>query len=387
MRNKIKRLFETPKKAALSIVCVLAILLFLGTGTVYAADAIAKSTAIGAENAQNFAFADAGIDPAAAKIVRTEFGFEHGQFVYEVEFVADGTEYEYWIKSSDGTVVKKEIEIVTQDGAHKVATAEITADEAKEIALADAGLTVSDVTFTEEKLDLDDSTSVYELKFYTGEKKYEYEINATTGAVFSKSTEAIVAQNPPAQQPVTSAANSEKPATATPATGTQSNSNASSGSSQIGVEAAKNKALADAGLSASAVTFTKARLDYDDRIAVYDVEFYTSTHEYEYEINASTGAVHDKSVEAFKSNVAKPGNNGSNSNTGNYISVDKAKEIAVGKAGLSVSGVTFQKAKLDYDDGRAVYEIEFFSGGVEYECEVDASSGTILDYSSEREHR
>lgn len=380
MRNKIKRLFETPKKAALSIVCVLAILLCLGTGTVYAADAIAKSTAIGAENAQNFAFADAGIDPAAAKIVRTEFGFEHGQFVYEVEFVADGTEYEYWIKSSDGTVVKKEIEIVTQDGAHKVATAEITADEAKEIALADAGLTVSDVTFTEEKLDLDDSTSVYELKFYTSEKKYEYEINATTGAVFSKSTEAIAAQNQPVQQPVTSAANSEKPAVTSAATGTQSN--ASSGASQIGVEAAKNKALADAGLSASAVTFTKARLDYDDRIAVYDVEFYTSTHEYEYEINASTGAVHDKSVEAFKGNVTKPGN----SNTGSYISVDKAKEIAVGKAGLSVSGVTFQKAKLDYDDGRAVYEIEFFSGGVEYECEVDASSGTILDYSSEREH-
>lgn len=380
MRNKIKRLFETPKKAALSIVCVLAILLCLGTGTVYAADAIAKSTAIGAENAQNFAFADAGIDPAAAKIVRTEFGFEHGQFVYEVEFVADGTEYEYWIKSSDGTVVKKEIEIVTQDGAHKVATAEITADEAKEIALADAGLTVSDVTFTEEKLDLDDSTSVYELKFYTNEKKYEYEINATTGAVFSKSTEAIVAQNQPAQQPVTPAVNSEQSVATTAATGTQSN--ASSGASQIGVEAAKNKALADAGLSASAVTFTKARLDYDDRIAVYDVEFYTSTHKYEYEINASTGAVHDKSVEAFKANVTKP----NNSNTGNYISVDKAKEIAVNKAGLSVSGVTFQKAKLDYDDGRAVYDIEFYSGGVEYECEVDASSGTILDYSSEREH-
>lgn len=381
MRNKIKRLFETPKKAALSIVCVLAVLLCLGTGTVYAADAVAKSTAIGAENAQNFAFADAGIDPTAAKIVRTEFGFEHGQFVYEVEFVAEGTEYEYWIKSSDGTIVKKEIEIVTQDGAHKIATAEITADEAKEIALSDAGLTVSEVTFTEEKLDLDNSTSVYEIKFHTNDKKYEYEINATTGAVFSKSTETVAAQNQPAQQTATPAVNSEKPVATTAAKGTQSNT--SSGASQIGVEAAKNKALADAGLSASSVTFTKAKLDYDDRIAVYDVEFYTSTHEYEYEINASTGAVHDKSVEAFKGNVTKPNNN----NTGDYISIDKAKEIAVGKAGLTVSGVTFQKAKLDYDDGRAVYDIEFYSGGVEYECEVDASSGTILDYSSEREHR
>ena len=377
MRNKIKRLFETPKKAALSIACILAVLLCLGTGTVYAADAVAKSTAIGAENAQNFAFADAGIDPAAAKIVRTEFGFEHGQFVYEVEFVADGTEYEYWIKSSDGTVVKKEIEIVTQDGAHKVATAEITADEAKEIALADAGLTVSEVTFTEEKLDLDDGTSVYELKFYTSEKKYEYEINATTGAVFSKSTEAIAAQNPQTQQQTNS------PTANTAATSPSAQSNNASSASQIGVEAAKNKALADAGLSASSVTFTKAKLDYDDRIAVYDIEFYTSTHEYEYEINASTGAVHDKSVEAFKGNVTKP----SNSNTGSYISIDKAKEIAVGKAGLTVSGVTFIKAKLDYDDGRAVYDIEFYNGGVEYECEVDASTGAILDYSSEREHR
>lgn len=377
MRNKIKRLFETPKKAALSIACILAVLLCLGTGTVYAADAVAKSTAIGAENAQNFAFADAGIDPAAAKIVRTEFGFEHGQFVYEVEFVADGTEYEYWIKSSDGTVVKKEIEIVTQDGAHKVATAEITADEAKEIALADAGLTVSEVTFTEEKLDLDDGTSVYELKFYTSEKKYEYEINANTGAVFSKSTEAIAAQNPQTQQ------QTNFPTATTAATSPSAQSNNASSPSQIGVEAAKNKALADAGLSASSVTFTKAKLDYDDRIAVYDIEFYTSTHEYEYEINASTGAIHDKSVEAFKGNVTKP----NNSNTGSYISVDKAKEIAVGKAGLTVSGVTFIKAKLDYDDGRAVYDIEFYNGGVEYECEVDASTGAILDYSSERESR
>lgn len=377
MRNKIKRLFETPKKAALSIVCILAVLLCLGTGTVYAADAVAKSTAIGAENAQNFAFADAGIDPAAAKIVRTEFGFEHGQFVYEVEFVADGTEYEYWIKSSDGTVVKKEIEIVTQDGAHKVATAEITADEAKEIALADAGLTVSEVTFTEEKLDLDDGTSVYELKFYTSEKKYEYEINANTGAVFSKSTEAIAAQNSQTQQQTNS------PTATTAAKSPSAQSNNASSPSQIGVEAAKNKALADAGLSASSVTFTKAKLDYDDRIAVYDIEFYTSTHEYEYEINASTGAVHDKSVEALKGNVTKL----NNSNTGSYISIDKAKEIAVGKAGLTVSGVTFIKAKLDYDDGRAVYDIEFYNGGVEYECEVDASTGAILDYSSEREYR
>ena len=79
----------------------------IGTGTAFAACAIAEGAAIGAENAQRFAFADAGVDPAAAQAVRTEFDYEQGQFVYEVEFVADGTEYEYWIRSTDGAVVKK----------------------------------------------------------------------------------------------------------------------------------------------------------------------------------------------------------------------------------------------------------------------------------------
>lgn len=54
-----------------------------------------------------------GVDPVSAQITKIEFDYEQGQFVYEIEFVAEGTEYEYWIKASDGSVVKKEIEIVT----------------------------------------------------------------------------------------------------------------------------------------------------------------------------------------------------------------------------------------------------------------------------------
>lgn len=105
---------------------------------------------------KNFAFADAGVDPVSAQITKIEFDYEQGQFVYEIEFVAEGTEYEYWIKASDGSVVKKEIEIVTLDGSNATVTAKITLDDAKQTALEDAGVAISDATFTKEKLDLDD---------------------------------------------------------------------------------------------------------------------------------------------------------------------------------------------------------------------------------------
>ena len=36
-------------------------------------------------------------------------------FVYEVEFIVDNTEYEYLINASDGTVVKKNLEVVSLD--------------------------------------------------------------------------------------------------------------------------------------------------------------------------------------------------------------------------------------------------------------------------------
>lgn len=62
------------------------------------------------------------------------------------------------------------------------------------------------------------------------------------------------------------------------------------------------------------------------------------------------------------------------------IGLDKAKEIALNHAGLKSSQVTMIKAKLEYDDGRRVYDIEFYKGNKEYDYEIDASSGTILSY-------
>lgn len=66
--------------------------------------------------------------------------------------------------------------------------------------------------------------------------------------------------------------------------------------------------------------------------------------------------------------------------SGNYIGSEKAQQIALENAGLSADSVTFIRTHLDYDDGRAEYEVEFYQGNVEYDYDIDAVSGTILSY-------
>lgn len=41
--------------------------------------------------------------------------------------------------------------------------------------------------------------------------------------------------------------------------------------------------------------------------------------------------------------------------------------------------------ELDDEDGMLVYEVEFKSGNMEYDYEIDAASGTILKHEAERE--
>lgn len=150
---------------------------------------------------------------------------------------------------------------------------------------------------------------------------------------------------------------------------------------QISLDEAKEIALSDAGLNSSDVTYTKDKLDYDDGISVYEIEFYTLSREYEYEIDSTTGAIHSKKAEALKN--AKSAGDSSSDNNGNYIGLDQAKSIALKHAGFTESDVTFSKAKFEKDDGYMVYEVEFYKGRKEYEYKIDASDGTILKYDAE----
>jgi len=65
------------------------------------------------------------------------------------------------------------------------------------------------------------------------------------------------------------------------------------------------------------------------------------------------------------------------------IGVEKAKEIALEKAGVKAEDTLFINAHLDRDDGRVEYDVEFQSGHTEYEVSVDAVTGAINEFSSE----
>lgn len=68
------------------------------------------------------------------------------------------------------------------------------------------------------------------------------------------------------------------------------------------------------------------------------------------------------------------------------ISADRAKEIALNHAGVLKEDATFLKAERDSENGKAVYEVEFYSKDKkEYDYEIDANTGDILSYDTDAE--
>lgn len=206
---------------------------------------------------------------------------------------------------------------------------------------------------------------------------------ATSAAVENSTAAATTPQTAPTQPAATQAA----PEATTAA---QAKSNNASG--DIGIEKANEIAISHAGLSSGSVSFVKAKIDHEDGVKVYDIEFYSGNVEYDYEINAATGTIvsFDQDIENYEipTQPAAPTQAATQPQTAaptqaasSVISVDKAKQIALSHAG--VSGASFKKVKLDKDDGVRVYEIEFKVGNVEYEYDIDASSGAIISSSSE----
>ena len=66
------------------------------------------------------------------------------------------------------------------------------------------------------------------------------------------------------------------------------------------------------------------------------------------------------------------------------MTLDQAKQAALDRAGVKAEEVQFTKAYQDWDDGRKVFEFEFWKGNTEYDMEVDAATGRVRDYDLDR---
>ena len=276
---------------------------------------------IGTAAAKNVALENAGPTASQVKFTDVELDDKNGTHYYQVEFTADGKEYEYDIDALTGAIIESKLPAGAQ-AQQNTASNNNT-----------AGNTTPD-TNTAGSSNTNNNTS-----------------NNTT-----PDTNTVGSSN--------------------------TNNNTSSGtgtaSAALTADQAKDKALAHAGLKANQVTFVKSKLDWDDGRQVYDVEFYTSDYkEYDYEIDASTGEVvsYDFDAEGY----APPATGNGQSGT---ITADQAKEKALSQVpGATVSDIW--EFETDYDDGRLQYEGKIYYNGMEYEFEIDGYSGAIRSWDAE----
>lgn len=62
------------------------------------------------------------------------------------------------------------------------------------------------------------------------------------------------------------------------------------------------------------------------------------------------------------------------------VTKDQALQIALTHAGYKQSEVQFPIVKKDYDDGMEVWEVEFHKGFIEYNYDIEVSTGQIVDF-------
>lgn len=308
---------------------------------------------IGEDAAKTAAFTHAGVSSNEVSFLKIEFDSDNGVIVYELEFYVNNVEYDYDINALTGEVVKYSRE---DHGVSSVGTSSgtyIGESAAKAAALAHAGVSESSTTYLNCWISYDDGRAeYYEVEFMVGQTRYEYEISLTTGAVIKSEQETF----------------SKAPSSSS------SSGTSSSSTSSITEAEAKAAAFAHAGVSESAASSVKVKLDYDDGWAVYDVEFRVDATEYEYEILASNGTILKSERDIDDDYIAAS----SAAGTSTYIGESAAKSAAFTHAGVAESAASAVKVKLDYDDGQAVYDVEFRVGATEYEYELLASDGTIL---------
>lgn len=249
---------------------------------------------ISMEAAQEVALKAANIAAEDATISATTLNEVAGTSCYKVEFTSGDYAYAYTVNAETGAVMemssqeKNEVDTQAQteatvpaaDSATTQSSAAATAqtvtgtvDEemAQKIALEHAGVKATDATITKSKLDYEGRRQVYEIEWYAGGKKYDYEIAVDTGEILSSAYD-------------------EK-------TSGWSVSN----SSNVTVSEADAKQTALGRVSgATQKDIYEWKFDYDDGRPEYEGKIIYGGTEYDFTIDASSGAVIEWEAESVR---------------------------------------------------------------------------------------
>ena len=173
------------------------------------------------------------------------------------------------------------------------------------------------------------------------------------------------------------------------------NTPAADQTAKISMEQAQTAALDAANIEAADADISSATLSEVAGVTCYKVEFTAGDYTYAYSINAESGEVLEAS---YRDKNAAPADStqtdtttasgvtttqaqtapNTNTSTG-AVDEAKAQEIALAHAGVNAADATITKSKLDYDDGRQIYELEWYANGAKYDYEIAVATGEIVN--------
>ena len=240
---------------------------------------------------------------------------------YQLVFADAKTQWTYRIDAVLGTVLEKQQkEIVTTDF--------ISLEEAKEIALKDAGLNeaIQKIVFTREELNRNSGKPCYILEFYTAKKQYSYKVDAKNGSIIEAYHFILLAD-------------------------------------------AKKIALDDAGVNVKVVFTTEELVAGGIKSPYYYFVFESDSARWTYKIDAVLGVIMDKTCDKIIPLAPE------------FIGLEKAKQIALEDAGLdeATQKIVFTREGLSRNQGKPCYILEFYTDKCAYSYKVDAVSGDILE--------
>lgn len=196
-------------KKIIGIIIAIALIAVIGIGAGYyfTNRGSTAAAAISETEAQNIALEDAGLNQNDVSFTKTNLDRDDGRSQYDIEFIAsaDNTKYDYEIDAESGAILSVDRETGRSDNTTSNSTqqnsnasqttgpqaeGEITADEAKSIALQHAGLTETDVLYINVEYDRDNGHNEWSVDFSTQTTEYDYEINAANGSIIKAETEA-----------------------------------------------------------------------------------------------------------------------------------------------------------------------------------------------------
>ena len=202
----------------------------------------------------------------------------------------------------------------------------LTEQAAQTLAVEAAGLSGTEVVFASTELERRDGVDYYQVVFSSGEKNYECDVDAITGTVIEvrQPTEVDVLQN-----------------------GTNGLSNGTPPEGSLVTDADTYNPAVPAGQS---------------------------------------GTPSGQESTAANQNNASSGQGGQQGSSG-QLTAQQAKEKTLAHANLTLDEVVFVVCELDWEHGRQVYEVEFYTNDTrEFDYEIDASTGEVLSYDYDAEH-